>query len=100
MSTIIFAFLIRITQGMPAKSWTIGVKDAVDYTDGTTSVAMLRGHVNHDVINAYIPWSGRHEYFVMDALKENPTYSTVTFSYGSGNYNRPSSITSIYLIKY
>ena len=85
---------------MPVKSWTIGIKDVMDYTDETVSITMFHGGTNHDEINRYLPWSGKHQYLITDKNRESPTYSTTRFSYGSGDYNRPASITSIYLIKY
>ena len=85
---------------MPMKSWTIGIKDIMDYTDATVSITMFRGCANHDELNMYLPWSGKHQYLITDKNKENPTYSIAKYSYGSGDYNRPASLESLYLVKY
>ena len=45
-------------------------------------------------------WTGSHAVLTTSTTKSGIKYINAEWNYGSGSYNRPASITSLYLIKY
>ena len=99
MSTIIVVFNIRITQCVPEKQFSLGVKSFVYSNDYVSTFAPISVHTNI-TLSSENAWTGSHAVLTTSTKKDGIKYMNAEWNYGSGSYNRPASITSIYLIKY